>query len=177
VTEGRSLGHAIAEGDGISPVALVTDAQTARRAEANGAEALAVVGDVVGVREATTLPILCYWSSAGPDGVRGADACVVRADEADLAETGECELALWAGDEEQLEDVLERFDPELLLLDGTFESVLDLLADVPAGKLVIAELRETTGAEFDELERAGVDAVIVHPDLHLPLVGEAPPEV
>jgi hypothetical protein len=177
VTEGRSLSHAIAEGDGISPIALVEDVQTAQRAEANGAEALAVLGDVAGVREATTLPILCYWSSAEPDGVRRADACVVRADQADRAEAGECELALWVGDEEQLEEVLERFDPELLLLDGTVEGVLDLLADVPAGKLVIAELRETTGADFDELERAGVDAVIVHPDLHLPLAGEAPPEV
>jgi hypothetical protein len=63
VTEGRSLGQAVAEGDGISPVALVRDAEMARRAEENGAEALAVVGDLAGVREATTLRILCYWSA------------------------------------------------------------------------------------------------------------------
>jgi hypothetical protein len=177
VTEGRSLSHAIAEGDGISPIALVNDAQTAQRAEANGAEALAVVGDAAGVRQATTLPILCYWSGAGPEGVRDADVCVIRADQADRANTGECELALWVSDEEQLEEVLARFDPELLLLDGTVEGVLDVLADVPAGKLVIAELRETTGTEFEDLERAGVDAVIVHPDLHLPLAGEPPSDV
>jgi hypothetical protein len=158
----RPLSHAIAEGDGISLVALVGDAEMARAAEAEGAEALAVVGDVALVREATRLPILCYWVNAGPDGIRHADACVVRAGDVDRVEAGEdLELALRVDDEEQLVEVLERFDPELLLLNGTFEGVLDLLADVPAGKLVIAELREPTGAEFEELERAGVDAVIV----------------
>jgi hypothetical protein len=158
----RSLSHAIAEGDGISLVVLVSDAETARAAEADGAEAVAVVGDAAAVRQATTLPILCFWVNAGADGVRYADACAVRAADVDQVEGGEClELALWVDDEEQLEEVLERFDPELLLLNGTFESVLDLLADVPAGKLVIAELHETAGHEFEELERAGVDAVIV----------------
>ncbi|HEU5215110.1 MAG TPA: hypothetical protein VFU30_06190 [Gaiellaceae bacterium] len=158
----RPVSHAIAEGDGISLVALVGDADTARAAEANGAEAVAVVGDVAAVRDATTLPILCFWVNAGEDGIRHADACVVRASDAHRVEAGEdLELALWVDDEEQLQEVLERFDPELLLLNGTFESVLDLLADVPAGKLVIAELRETDEAFFEELERAGVDAVIV----------------
>ena len=158
----RPLSHAIAEGDGISLVALVSDADAARAAEANGAEAVAVVGDIASVRAATTLPILCFWVNSGPDGIRHADACAVRATDADQVRAGEnVELALWVDDEEQLEDVLERFDPELLLLNGTVESVLDLLADVPVGKLVIAELRETNEAFFDELERAGVDAVIV----------------
>jgi hypothetical protein len=161
VTE-RLLSHAIAEGDGISLVATVADAEAARAAEAEGAEALLAVGDVALVREATSLPILCYWSSAGPDGMRHADACVVRPTDLEQAEVGEdVEVALLIDDQEQLEDVLEAFDPELLLLEGTFENVLDLLADVPAGKLVIAEVRGTTGAEFEELERAGVDAVIV----------------
>jgi hypothetical protein len=160
VTE-RPLSHAIAEGDRISRVALVGDAESARAAEADGAEAVAAVGDVAAVREATTLPILCFWVNSGPDGLRHADACAVRAADVDRVEGENLELALWVDDEEQLEDVLERFDPELLLLNGTFESVLDLLADVPAGKLVIAELRETDEVFFDELERAGVDAVIV----------------
>jgi hypothetical protein len=164
----RSFSHAIAEGDGISLVALVSDAEAARAAEAGGAEALAVVGDVAPVREATTLPILCFWVNTGPDGIGHADACAVRAADVDQVEGAEnLELALWVDDEEELEDVLEKFDPELLLLNGTFESVLDLLADVPVGKLVIAELRETTGEEFEELERAGVDAVIVR-DRELP---------
>jgi hypothetical protein len=161
VTE-RLLSHAIAEGDGISPIALVSDAETARAAEANGAEAVAVVGDAASVRAATTLPILCFWVNAGSDGLRHADACAVRAADLEQLEgADDLELALWVDDEDQLEEALERYDPELLLLNGTFESVLDLLADVPAGKLVIAELRDTIDPAFEELERAGVDAVIV----------------
>jgi indole-3-glycerol phosphate synthase len=54
---------------------------------------------------------------------------------------------------------------------------LELLAEVPAGKLAIADLAVTTEDEVQELERAGVDAVIVHTADVSPLVGEAPPEV
>ena len=41
------------------------------------------------------------------------------------------------------------------------EHVLDLLSDLPAGKLAIADLRDATQPQIDELERAGVDAVLV----------------
>ena len=71
-------------------------------------------------------------------------------------------------DEEQLELVLEELDPEILLLTGDeSESALSLLPDVPAGKLAIADGRGASSGEIAELERAGVDAV---------LVGDAPPE-
>src|SRR2546422_9510406 len=56
--------QAISEGDGISVVVEVHDAESARAAEGEGAEALVVRGDVQGVREATELPIL--WRAAGP---------------------------------------------------------------------------------------------------------------
>ena len=39
--------------------------------------------------------------------------------------------------------------------------MLDLLSDVPAGKLAIADIVGVTQAQIDELERAGVDAVLV----------------
>jgi indole-3-glycerol phosphate synthase len=55
--------------------------------------------------------------------------------------------------------------------------VLDLLPDVPAGKLAIAELGSTTRDEVDALERAGVDAVLVSTGNVAELVGTAPPEV
>ena len=55
--------------------------------------------------------------------------------------------------------------------------MLDLLPDVPAGKLAIADLPATTRADVDELERAGVDAVIVPAGNIAELVGEIPPEV
>jgi indole-3-glycerol phosphate synthase len=39
--------------------------------------------------------------------------------------------------------------------------VLDLLSDIPAGKLAIADVGGATQEQIDELERAGVDAVVV----------------
>ena len=61
--------------------------------------------------------------------------------------------------------------------DEALERVLDLLPDVPAGKLVVAELPAITRADVDELERAGVDAVIVRAGNIAELSGEPPPEV
>ena len=71
------------------------------------------------------------------------------------------ELAVRVRDEEELEQALEELDPELFVLAGGLEEVLDLLAEVPAGKLAIAELPTTTSEDIEELERAGMDAVIV----------------
>jgi indole-3-glycerol phosphate synthase len=73
------------------------------------------------------------------------------------------ELAVRVRDEEELERALHELDPELLVLAGTLEAVLDLLEDVPAGKLAIAEVPAPSEEEIDELERAGMDAVIVRP--------------
>jgi hypothetical protein len=39
--------------------------------------------------------------------------------------------------------------------------VLDLLSDLPAGKLAIADIDGVTQVQIDELERAGVDGVLV----------------
>jgi indole-3-glycerol phosphate synthase len=71
-------------------------------------------------------------------------------------------------DEDELQLALERVDPEILLLsarradaDHGLEHVLGLLPDVPAGKLAVAELAAADRADVRELERAGVDAVIV----------------
>ena len=86
--------------------------------------------------------------------------------------------------EEELERALEVLDPEIFLLvppqngeEERLEAVLELLAAVPAGKLAIADLAVTTEDEVHELERAGVDAVIVHAADVSPLAGDAPPEV
>ena len=57
------------------------------------------------------------------------------------------------------------------------ELILDLLPDVPAGKLAIAELESTTREEVLALERAGVDAVLVWKGAVAELVGGPPPEV
>jgi indole-3-glycerol phosphate synthase len=187
--------HAIAEGDGISVVAAVEDSEAARAAETQRAEALVVVGDPGSVREATALPIL--WRADAPleraaevaDAVTlvlpdedDEDGRVQRQHEEALALGLDC--AVEVRTEEDLERALELLDPEIFLLapppaapEERLEAVLDLLAEVPAGKLAIADLVVTTEDEVHELERAGVDAVIVHAADVSPLVGEAPPDV
>lgn len=191
----RRFSHAIAEGDGISVVAAVEDADAARAAEAQRAEALVVNGDPARLREATRLPILWRASTAVDRAADVADAVTLslpdededhdpaqRRHEEALALGLDC--AVEVGSEEELERALEVLDPEIFLLappqdDETerLEAVLELLAAVPAGKLAIADLAVTTEGEVHELERAGVDAVIVHAADVSPLVGDAPPEV
>jgi len=191
----RRFSHAIAEGDGISVVAAVEDADAARAAEAQRAEALVVNGDPASLREATRLPILWRASTAVDRAAEVADAVTLSLPEEDedqdpaqrrheeaLALGLDC--AVEVGSEEELERALEFLDPEIFLLappqdDETerLEAVLELLAAVPAGKLAIADLAVTTENEVYELERAGVDAVIVHAADVSPLVGDAPPEV
>ena len=84
--------------------------------------------------------------------------------------------------EEELELALERIDPEILLLsaaDGAdaLQRALDLLPDVPAGKLAVADVPVSGRDQVDELERAGVDAVIVGARSVAELVGDTAPEV
>jgi indole-3-glycerol phosphate synthase len=196
VSASRRFSHAIAEGDGISVVAAVEDADAARAAEVQRAEALVVNGDPSRLREATRLPIL-WRADAAIDRAAGiADAVTVTLPEDDDEDHEPAqrrhEDALAAGldcavevrSEEELERALELLDPEIFLLappqddeHERLEAVLELLAEVPAGKLAIADLAVTTENEVHELERAGVDAVIVHAADVSPLVGDAPPEV
>ena len=194
VTGGRRFSQAISEGDGISVIAEVDGPDAARRAELEGAEAVLVERGlhdrVEQIRAATSLPILLRYEGERADLLAGADACIVESREGDhleqarLALAEHLELAYRIEHEQHLEDVLEEFDPELFVLaaEGDSESlgldrVLDLLPDVPAGKLAIAELPVATREEVDELERAGVDAVIVRTGNVAELVGGAPPEV
>jgi indole-3-glycerol phosphate synthase len=194
VTAARRFSQAISEGDGISLIVAVGGPEDARRAEDDGAEAVLVdsgsVRELPGIRDATSLPILFYWDGEQPDALEGADACVVEAGgerdrewlERVHGELGDrFELALRISDEDHLESALENFDPELFVLaapdeegEGALERVLDLLPDVPAGKLAIAELPGSGREDVAELERAGVDAVIVGATA-ADLVGGAPP--
>jgi indole-3-glycerol phosphate synthase len=190
-----SFSHAIAEGDGISVVAVVEDADSARAAEAQRAEALVVTANPSAVRDATSLPIL--WRGEIPFELASsaADAVMIVFDGLDdddgrleqmhrrAVEFG-LDVAVEVRDEEELEQALDRVDPDIFLLspaskddESPLEVVLDLLANVPAGKLAIADLPLTTPYEVQELERAGCDAVIVHARDLSPLVGGPPPEV
>jgi len=192
----RRLSQAISEGDGISVLVFVSDLEAAQAAAADGAEGIALTGAVTGIREATPLPIL--YEGIGPGQAReaGADAWSLRVEDArdedellerhyaEAAELG-LECVVDVQDEEELELALERLDPEIFLLsprdadedEDPLERILDLLPDVPAGKLAIAELETATRDEVIALERAGVDAVLVRNGTASHLVGGQPPEV
>ncbi len=55
--------------------------------------------------------------------------------------------------------------------------MLELLPDVPAGKLAVAHLPAAGRDEVVALERAGIDAVVVDTRDVRALVGAEPPEV
>ena len=182
VTGERRLSQAISEGDGISVIVHVGSLEEAEAAVREGAEALALSREIPGLRDATTLPLL--WRG-GPDWSAarraGADAGVVFDDQ---DSDPELELVAYVSTEDVLETALEQSDPLIFLLglpdadvEQALERVLDLLPDVPAGKLAIAELAVRTRDEVEELERAGVDAVLVGAGDVAQLVGDAPPEV
>jgi indole-3-glycerol phosphate synthase len=171
--------EAISEGDGISVIPVLEgDVEAlAAFAEEAGAEGVAVrAADVERVRARTGLPILARDGEPSAVAAAGADAVIISFE--DAADDGRVE-ALWeleldfavdVREEDQLEDVLERIDPEIVLISERgvdsdqedLELTLDLLADVPAGKLVVSEARIVSRDQVLALERAGVDAILVH---------------
>jgi len=196
VTGSRRLSQALSEGDGISVLVHVSDASSAAAAEDQGAEGLVLDGPAEGIRDATTLPVLYRGESPEAARAAGADAWLLVAEE-HHDEGSELEdrytRALGLGlecvvdvrDEEELELVLERIDPEIFLLspreaeddEDALDRVLELLPDVPAGKLAIAELAASTRDEVTSLERAGIDAVLVGGGDVAHLVGGPAPQV
>src|SRR5918996_2514205 len=172
--------QAISEGDGISLIVDVADHDAARAAAAQGAEAVGVHGPIEDLREVIELPVL--WRASTPPSeaaVAGADAWIVSvtdaADDGDWLARQHAEAIELGLDcvvegrrEEELELALERLDPEIILFSvgadddaDALQRALDLLPDLPAGKLAVAEVHVSSREQVDELERAGVDAVIV----------------
>ncbi|MDX6468612.1 MAG: indole-3-glycerol phosphate synthase [Gaiellaceae bacterium] len=190
--------HAIAEGDGISVIAAVDDPESARAAEEQRAEALVVRASPASLRDATSLPILWRADVALDEASAWADAYLIVFDSFD-DDDGRLEdlhrraldlgldCAVEVRNEDELEQALDRVDPEIFLLapsvengdrgDSPLEVLLDLLAAVPAGKLAIADVELSTRDEVLELERAGCDAVIVHGPEIASFAGGPPPEV
>jgi len=185
----RRFSQAISEGDGISVIpALAGDvASLAAEAEEAGAEAIAVAtrAEAETARAAAGLPVLVRepirdGEAVAQVGRAGGDAVVCVFDELDgddgvLEELQEraadlhVDLALDVADDDELERALERIDPDIVLIsrrgggseEEELERALDLLPDVPAGKLVVAESGAVTREQVLALERAGVDALIV----------------
>jgi indole-3-glycerol phosphate synthase len=179
----RHFSQAISEGDGISIVVPVDGPEAAASAESSGAEALVAETEatLAAIRGASELPIL--WLDEGEPGelqAAGADAVVFWCERwgggeevaGRIAEASELGLdcLVEVRDEDELERALERIDPEILLLAPArgrplaerLERILTLVPDIPAGKLAVARLDGSPSRDqVDELERAGMDAVIV----------------
>jgi hypothetical protein len=193
VTGSRRLSQAISEGDGISVIVPVETLDDVRAAEEEGAEAVAVGGTIDGLADTTTLPVLwvgepderdaqercdahalIVWAEAGDDRLREVHGALPR----------DMELVVGVANEEELELALE-LDAQIFLLSGAeadddqhaIDRVLELLPDVPAGKLAIAEVDAESRDEVVALEAAGFDAVLVSPGHVADLVGGAPPQV
>lgn len=188
----RRLSQAIAEGDSISLLVEVRLPSDGAEAETRGADGLVVRSAARAPAEPAALPVLAFGLTPEDAAEVGADAVVLVADddEGELHELTHRALELGlepviqVHDEDGLERVLEELDPEILLLSALvtddeqepLDRLLELLPDVPAGKLAIADLTAASRADVEELERAGVDAVVVAGDVDA-LAGDAVPEV
>jgi indole-3-glycerol phosphate synthase len=179
------LSQAIAEGDGISFIVEVDDAASAEAAESQGADGLAAHAGVNAVRASSQLPLLHLGATFDAKGA-AADAVVIEPDLGlwDEAHALGLECVVRVTEASDLERSLDDFDPEVFLLtvdqdasDDPLPALLDLLHDVPAGKLAIAELHDATPDEVSELERSGVDAVLVSPGGLKTLIQAGPPDV
>ncbi len=175
----RRLSQRISEGDGIAVIVCVEDAGGASDAEQEGAKAVAIARPVEGIRDATSLPLL--WLGGGTP--HDADAISIRPEDDHV--DAELEAVVDVRDENELEVALDRLDPEIFLLrapDGDtdvdpLDAVLELLPDVPAGKLAIAQVEVSSRDEVLALERAGIDAVLVSGGHVHDLVGHQPFDV
>jgi hypothetical protein len=179
------LSQAISEGDGISILVQADDAESAGTAERQGADGLVAGAGAEAVRATSQLPLLHVGGLAEASGA-AADGVIVSVDAAVWDEGRalglECVVRVSHGHE--LERALEQLDPEIFLLsprpeddEDVLEALLGLLHDVPAGKLAIAELPDASEHEVAELERAGVDAVLVAAGDVAALVPAEPPDV
>jgi indole-3-glycerol phosphate synthase len=139
--------------------------------------------DLRGARAASDLPILRKDFVVDPyqvyeSAVAGADAIlliVAALDDDDLARLHhealglDLDVLVEVHDEEELERALEIVDADVIGINnrdlGDFtvdvERTYELLRDVPAGKTVVSESGYHTREQLDDLERVGVDAVLV----------------
>jgi indole-3-glycerol phosphate synthase len=193
VSGSRHLSQAISEGERISVLVEVRDGEAARAAAEHGATGVVLRGLAEGLADRPDLPVLVYGPSARDAAEIGADAVVLGVDGDDdllgelvhqAAALG-LECVVRVGDEDELQRALELLDPEIVLLvaegadddEAPLDRLLALLPDVPAGKLAIAELAGALHDDVQELERAGVDAVLVSDTDVRSLVTEGPPNV
>jgi indole-3-glycerol phosphate synthase len=139
--------------------------------------------DLREARSASVLPILRKDFVVDPyqvyeSAVAGADAIlliVAALDDDDLgllhreAASLDLDVLVEVHDEDELERALEVVDADVIginnrdLVDFSvdIERTYELLSDVPAGKTVVSESGFHTREQLDDLERVGVDAVLI----------------
>jgi indole-3-glycerol phosphate synthase len=166
------------------------DATVVRTAEENEVAALAASVDPLGaLHRETALPLLLtdvivdpyqlYESRlAGAGGVVLIAAAFSDEDDRDhmadlcaVAASIGLDVIVEVSDEDEIAHSLELLDPDSFLVhnrpeDGgavDFERTFSLLEEVPAGKFVLSQGGVRERHEVEELERAGVDAVILGP--------------
>jgi hypothetical protein len=173
VADRRRLSESISEGDGISIlVELPPHAAPTAELVAHAVGVLLPTGEAPSV---ASVPVAVRGGTPAEAGAAGADAWLLDAgtsgdalaDLYDEASAAGLECIVEIHDEDELARVLEEIDPEILLLAPSgddadpAEGVLELLPDVPAGKLAIGALQQATEDDLGALERAGVDAVLI----------------
>ena len=139
--------------------------------------------DLRQARAATLLPILrkdfivdayqVYESAvAGADAILLIVAALPRQDLAELHREAlalDLDVLVEVHDEDELNCALEVVDADVIGINNRdltdfsvdVERTFELLADVPAGKTVVSESGFHTREQLDELERVGVDAVLI----------------
>ncbi len=141
------------------------------------------LADLEQARAATTLPILrkdfivdpyqLYESAAaGADAILLIVAAIAPRVLAELhaeARALDLDVLVEVHDEEELECALEILDADVIGINNRdltdlsvdVERTFELLADIPAGKTVVSESGFHSREQLDELERVGVDGVLV----------------
>ncbi|WP_205697777.1 indole-3-glycerol phosphate synthase TrpC [Conexibacter sp. SYSU D00693] len=139
--------------------------------------------DLEAARAASRLPILRKDFTVDPyqvveSAVAGADAVLLivaalHPDDLQLlhreARALDLDVLVEVHDEEELECALETLDADIIGINNRdladfsvdVQRTYELLADVPAGKTVVSESGIRTREQLEDLERVGVDAVLV----------------
>ena len=155
------LSQAISEGDGISIIVEVPDADTAGKAEQDGAEGLAVRRGADAVRAATQLPLLHLGGTAAASEASSDAVVVARTGRWDEARALGLECVVRVHDADDLERALTSSTRRSSCSrprgseEDPLEVLLALLHDVPAGKLAIAELADATATTWPSSSAPG----------------------
>ena len=154
-------------------------ADAARDAEAAGAEGVLVSGgaeNLAAVRATSSNPGRLRPGGRPP----AADACIVDNGGKEQILAEHWEVARGSARKNTSSSSSKSSIPKCSFCTPTATSCSPTrwsFQDVPAGKLAIADVGASTRDQVAELERAGMDAVIVYAGNIADLVGSAPPEV